>query len=119
VTNVTYESFDEFNLKWGQKIRRLQTGEAVSLLANDPQVREIAVDYFPIDETPALRAAVERLVEKNFASECFVTAAEADRELETYRRKLLSGPTILIPTYQVPAPPDDGTNPPGIAPFPL
>ncbi len=117
VTNVTYESFDEFNLKWGQKIRRLQTGEAVSLLANDPQVREIAVDYFPIDETPALRAAVERLVEKNFASECFVSAAEADRELEAYRRRLLMGPPIVIPASQAAATDDD--KPPAAGAFPL
>ncbi|MDP1796785.1 MAG: DUF87 domain-containing protein [Planctomycetaceae bacterium] len=118
VTNVTYQSFDEFNLEWGQKIRKLKTGEAVSLLANDPQVRELAVDYFPIEDTPSLRAAVDRLLEKNFASECFVSAAEADRELEAYRRQLLSGPKIIVPHAQPTVARDDESST-DVGAFPL
>ena len=95
-TNITFESFEEYALKWGQKIRRLRTGEAFLQEANSPDIRQIKVDYFPIEETAELRAAVDELKEQNFASEFFMTATEADREGEECRVSLLSVRPELI-----------------------
>jgi len=94
VSNITYESFDEFALKWGQQIRRLKTGQCYLQLANEDTIRKIQVDYLPIEEPPELRAAVEELKERNFSSEFFISASQADREAEQQRQLLLSGQSL-------------------------
>ncbi len=43
-----------------------------------------------------LRDAVDALIEKNFESEFFISAAEADRETELYRQQLLNGSPIQL-----------------------
>ncbi|MEX1096266.1 MAG: FtsK/SpoIIIE domain-containing protein [Planctomycetales bacterium] len=96
VTNVTYQSFEEWDIAWGQKIRRLGTGEAICLLANDPQVREVRIDYHPIEPTRELLRRKDELLARNFASEFFLTAGEADREADACRRMLLTAPPIVI-----------------------
>lgn len=95
-SKITFESFDEFAVRWGQQIRRLKTGEAYLQLANCDDVQKIKVDYFPIDETPDLDTRVNELVAKNFESEFFISAAEADRHAEECRQSLFSPEPIKI-----------------------
>jgi len=97
ISNITYESFEEQSLQWGKEIRRLQTGEAFGMFASDPNVHFVNVDHLPLSESPQLREAVDALIEKNFESEFFISAAEADRETERYRQQLLQGTPILLP----------------------
>jgi len=96
ISNKTYESFEEQMLHWGQAIRKLQTGEAFGMFAGDPDVHTIKVDHWPLHESPQLREAVDALIEKNFESDFFISATEADREAELYRQQLLQGSPILL-----------------------
>ncbi len=96
INNKTYLSFDEQALEWGQEIRKLQTGEAFGMFAGDPNVHTVKVDYLPLYESPELREAVDALIEKNFESDYFISASEADREAELYRQQLLSGKPIQL-----------------------
>ncbi|MBI1312134.1 DUF87 domain-containing protein [bacterium] len=101
VTNVTYESFDEFAIKWGQKIRRLSTGESFLQLVNDPEIRPVLVDYVPIEPSHSLDTRLGDLLARNFESDFFITKAEADREREDCRRWLLTTPAIRLPDQTV------------------
>tara|TARA_R110002111_G_scaffold164386_3_gene230571 strand:+ start:23724 stop:25484 length:1761 start_codon:yes stop_codon:yes gene_type:complete len=96
ISNITYESFEEQSLQWGKEIRRLQTGEAFGMFAGDPDVHFVNVDYLPLYDSPQLREAVETLIEKNFESDFFISASEADREIERYRQQLLQGAPIQL-----------------------
>lgn len=119
VSNITFESFDEYALKWGQKIRHLKTGEAFCMFPGDPTIHEVAVDYLPIDDTPEMQDAVSALLERNYDSEFFVSAAEADLEAETIRADLLGGKLLRVGSEESPesAPPpstpksDEGKTP--------
>ncbi len=106
ISNKTYESFDEQMLHWGQSIRKLKTGEAFGMFAGDPNVHTVKVDYLPLYESPELREAVDSLIEKNFESEYFISASEADREAELYRQQLLQGKPILLPSKDYTISPD-------------
>ncbi len=96
VTKITFESFEEAALKWGQRIRRRGTGEAFAMFPNDPDVHSIAVAHFPIDETPEMEGRVAELLNRNYESDFFLTAAEADQELAECRRTLFTSPPIVI-----------------------
>ena len=96
LSNITYESFEEQSLQWGKAIRKLQTGEAFGMFAGDLAVHFVNVDHLPLYESLQLRDAVDALIEKNFESEFFISAAEADRETERYRQQLLQGTPILL-----------------------
>jgi len=98
VSSLTFESFDEQALEWGREIRRLQTGEAIAQLANSPDIRRILVDFLPLDDLPSLERRVEELLHRNFESDFFISSQAASSELERYRRELLTGPTIRIPS---------------------
>lgn len=97
ITNVTYEPFDEFAIKWGQRLRRLQTGESFLQRANDPEIRSVLVDYVPVESTRSLQTCVSELLARNFESDFFITKADADREREECRRWLLTEPAIRLP----------------------
>ena len=97
VSSITYESFEEQALLWGKEIRRLQTGEAFIQLANDPEIHFAKIDHLPIHDSLELRDRIEELIVKNFESEFFISAAEADRELELYRHQLLQESPIVLP----------------------
>ncbi|QDU10900.1 type IV secretory system conjugative DNA transfer family protein [Gimesia aquarii] len=97
ISRITYESFEEQALEWGKQIRQLQTGEAFGMFAGDPNVHFVNVDHLPMYESPQLRDAVDALIEQNFQSEFFISAAEADRETERYRQQLLQGSPFLLP----------------------
>ena len=96
ISNKTYLSFDEQFLEWGTNIRKLQTGEAFGMFAGDPDVHTVKVDYLPLFESSELRERVDALIEKNFESEFFISASEADREADLYRQQLLQGKPIQL-----------------------
>lgn len=96
ITNVTYESFDEFAIKWGQQLRQLRTGESFLQQANDPTIRSVLVDYVPVEPDAALQARVSELLARNFESDFFITKAEADHEREECRRWLLTTPAVRL-----------------------
>ncbi len=98
VTNVTYQSFEEWSLDWGKRIRQLRTGEAFAMFANNPGVHQIAIEHLPIYDTRDMKARVEDLLAKNYESEFFLTADAADREIAECRRLLLQSPPIVVTT---------------------
>ncbi|QDT38397.1 type IV secretory system conjugative DNA transfer family protein [Stratiformator vulcanicus] len=91
-SSLTFEGFDEFVVKWGQQIRKLKVGEAYYQEADTDEIRKIKLDHIDIPDSPEIAAAVERLKERNFDSDFFISAGEADREAEELRAKLLAGP---------------------------
>jgi len=92
VTNLTFESFDEFALKWGRKIRRLRTGNALATFPNDDEIHSIRINALLLEETRSSLSAVKDLVARNYSSEFFISGEAADRELEECRRLLLQSP---------------------------
>jgi hypothetical protein len=92
VSSVTFESFEEYALKWGKELRSLKEGQAFLQLPGSNSIQPVQVDYLPIEETPQLRDAVEELVEKNFASEHFVTQHQANIEYEQCWQEMLRLP---------------------------
>ena len=66
------------------------------MFTGDPDVHTIKVDYLSSHESPQLREAIDSLIEKNFESEFFISATEADREAEIYRQQLLKGTPIRL-----------------------
>ena len=101
MTNVTYESFDEFSIKWGQRLRRLDRGESFLQLVNDPRIRNVKVDYLPFELTAELQRRIDELLEQNYESDFFITQAEADRERDECRQWLLTSPTVRLPDQTV------------------
>ncbi|WP_197439972.1 TraM recognition domain-containing protein [Calycomorphotria hydatis] len=120
VSGITFESFDEFVIKWGQWIRNLKTGEAYLQVANEDHIRKIQVDYQPIEDSREMSQAVEELKEQNFSSDFFISAHEADQESEQCRRQLLSHQPIVLPGTQstdqatIVPPPDAGEEEDGV-----
>lgn len=110
ISNITYESFEEQSLQWGKQIRRLQTGEAFGMFAGDSDVHFVNVDYLPLYDSPQLREAVETLIEKNFESDYFISASEADREIERYRQQLLQGAPIQLSDHDYHIKPEEAND---------
>jgi hypothetical protein len=98
LSNVQFKSFDEERTEWGQVIRTLSTGEALAKFYNDRQLHHILVDEDPIPDSPSLRDAVQELIQRNFESDVFVSAARIDQEAEEIRLSLFQPPLIVIPT---------------------
>ena len=92
ISNITYESFEEYSLKWGKRLRTMKEGQAYLQLPGMPNIDPIQVDYFPIEETPELRDAVAELEARNFASEHFVSTGQANREYEQCWEEMLKLP---------------------------
>ena len=87
----TYFTFDEQRQEWARALRRLHTGEGVLRVVDDDRLREIRVKRtvpghlaFPwetvLKRMPQVTEAYERLLEENFAQECFVSPAVIERE---------------------------------------
>jgi hypothetical protein len=119
VSNITFESFDEFAVQWGQWIRQLKTGQAYLQLANSDRVRKIKVDHVPFPQTPKLLEAIARLKERNFASDFFISAAEADREAEQCRLQLFEQPPIRLESSPENKKADPSDDSPPSSPFEL
>lgn len=91
-----FQSFAEFEIEWGQRIRRLKTGQAFWQQAEAEVIRKLQVDHVPIEQTPETRRRVDELIARNFESEFFISAEQADREAEECRRKLLSDEPMVF-----------------------
>ena len=91
ISSRTFQSFEEYALEFGKCIRHLGIGEAFLVPPNGAAIKNIQVDYFPIEPTIERLEAVEKLKEANFADSCFISAADAETESEQLRRHLLSG----------------------------
>lgn len=98
----TYFTFEEQRHLWAQKIRRLRTGRALLRIVNDPTIYEVdvkrsvpghlAYDWAFVEKRlPEVAEAYHRLLDDNFAQECFVSPRAI--ELETKRRleRVLTG----------------------------
>lgn len=86
----TYVNFEEWALKWGRDVRSAGLGEAFLTTPESSTPEKIKVKHFEIPEHSEAVERRETLIEKNFASDVFVSAAEADRELEEHRVQLLT-----------------------------
>jgi hypothetical protein len=98
IVRVDYRSREEVVHQWRKNIRQLQTGECLAKLANDPELYRVLVNYLPQYDDPRLDRAVEELIARNYEEGPFITAEEADRELEQIRHKLLTGPKLIVPS---------------------
>ena len=109
LSNRTYESFDEQKSIWAREVRNLRTGQALVRLVNDPTLYRVNVKrstpgFLAYDmqtiarKFPEAFERVERLLEKNFQSEYFASAATVDREIESRIEDLLSNKIVLPPT---------------------
>lgn len=102
VSGVTFQSFEECSLGWGQAIRRLKAGQVYLQQPAKDEIRAIEIDYHEIPQTPALRAAVAKLKEDNFRSDFFISASEADKEAEDCRSLLLNSNSFVMPDQMGP-----------------
>ena len=105
VSSVTFKSFDEERTEWGKDIRTLSTGEAIAKFYNDRALHRVLVDEDPIPDSTQLREAVQELIQKNFESDLFVSAARLDEEAEEIRLSLFQSPTIFLPRLNSPGHP--------------
>ena len=97
LSKVMFKSFEEERIEWGKELRTLNTGETLAKFYNDREIYPVRVNEDPIPDSPKLRAAVEELIQKNFESDVFISAALADQEAEQIRLSLFESPTIVIP----------------------
>lgn len=88
--------FEEFKLKIGRQIRMLGTGEAVMILASDPQPRWIKFDWREVPDIPSVREEQQELEQRNLESGLFLSPETIDRELERLRGELLGPERIRL-----------------------
>ena len=96
VSNITFKSFEERRSEWGRDIRKLGTGQALGKFADDPQLYRVQVHHDPIPDSPQIRAEMQNLIEQNFQSDLFVSAADLDREAEELRQALFHDPPVTL-----------------------
>ena len=96
ISNVTFQSFDEFRTIKAREIRQLLTGQALVKFANNPRVHHVAVDKPTIPDSAWIQDALAALSERNLNSDLFVPASEIDREAEQLRQRLLQPPSIRL-----------------------
>ncbi len=97
VSGVTFKSFDEECIEWGRRIRTQATGQAVAKFYNDPKLYDVAIDEDPIPDSHRLQDAMDELIQKNFESDVFVSAARLDAEAEEIRLSLFQSSPIIVP----------------------
>ncbi len=93
---LTFLPFEEFKLKIGRQIRMLGTGEAVMILANNPQPRWIKFDWQEVPDIPSVRNRYQELLQQNLESGLFLSPETIDRELERLRGELLGPERIRL-----------------------
>lgn len=96
VSNKTYSTFDEQRTEWARRLREKRTGEAFGKFKDDPTLYDIDVTRHPVPEGPANEEAVTELLQKNFESEFFVSAAIVEQQGEKLREEILRAPVIPI-----------------------
>lgn len=102
LSGVTFKSFEEETNGWGKVLRTLKTGEALAKFYDDPQLHRVLVDEDPIPDSERLREAVKELIQKNFESDLFVSAARADEEAEEIRLSLFQPQKLILPPCVLP-----------------
>ena len=98
LSSQTYSSFDEQRLEWMKAVRQLKTGHCFGKFVDDDRLYNIRVKYEPVAETARAQARVDELVQRNYEQDFFISSAEADRQGELARLKLLEQPKIIINT---------------------
>lgn len=106
ISRKTYFSFDEQRIDWAKKIRTKRTGAAFGKFKDDPRLYDLAINHIPIIETPELIENREKLLERNFSQDCFISKEEVERQGEQQRQLLLSGESIVIKSDE----PTSGSN---------
>lgn len=91
VSSRSYYSFDEQRTQWAQRVRQMRTGEALGKFRDDPKLYRLLIDRHIVPETPASERAMEELLERNFASEFFRSAAQVEQEEDRLRQSILGG----------------------------
>lgn len=115
LSNRTFFTFDEQMREWGRDIRLLTTGRALLRLVNDPRLQIVDVErttpgflQFDMDiirkKFPGALDDMDRLVEKNFESDYFMSAEAIDRETAERMRQ------VIHPTLSVAAAADRGVG---------
>lgn len=117
-SGVTFKSFEEETNEWGRVLRTLNTGEALAKFYNDSVLHRVLIDEDPIPDSMRLRAAVDELIQKNFESDLFVSAAQADREAEEIRLSLFQPPKLILPPDRQADPNGNSQLPPSAEPDP-
>lgn len=114
----TYFGFDEMRSVWARDIRNLRRGTAFLRLVDDPtlyhvDVKRSAPGYLSWDagqlreEMPEALEDVERLVERNFSSDLFVSPVVIERETQERLQRVI-GTAGGVPPQPSPAPQGDG-----------
>lgn len=98
LSSKTYTSFDEQRLEWMKIVRQLKTGHCFGKFVDDDRLHRIHVKYEPVPETARTEARVAELVQRNYEQDFFISSAEADRQGELARLKLLEQPKIIVKT---------------------
>lgn len=98
VSRKMYFTFDEQRTEWAQRIRTRRTGEAFGKFRDDERLYDLVIGHHPIPDTPRLLESVEELVQRNFASDVFVSKTYVETEGERIRESLLRQPPITIHT---------------------
>lgn len=123
ITSVTYESFEEQSIEWGQRIRSMKTGEAILQRPGTLDVEQLKVNYMELAETRESDEAVQRLLQKNFESDFFISTEQARQEHEQCLDDLLSKPILTIESNasrkDPPHAASDPTDSPSTNPFEL
>lgn len=99
----TFFTFDEDKREWGRDVRRATTGEAFVRVVDQPkshhvQVKQSAAGHLSFTKEqlreylPEVFDDVERLKEKNFASDLFTSPQAIDREIQMRLERILGMP---------------------------
>jgi hypothetical protein len=122
----THYSFEEQKQMWASRIRKLRTGSALVRLVDDTRLHEIDVkrsapgflrhDIAKIArDFPQALDDLDRLVERNFAADCFVPAHLVDREAQSRIQRVLNPPIdVRLPSSP---PMNEATGNPSRDPF--
>ncbi len=121
LSSRTYMSFDEQRSLWAQKVRNLPTGVALTRLVDDANLYEVDVKRSApahllwdtetlAQQFPEALDDVDRLVEKNFASDLFVSPEVIDRETRE-RIEAVLHPKLVIPADSRPVEGAEGNQP--------
>jgi hypothetical protein len=101
LVNRTYVTFDEDKQVWAREIRNASRGRAFIRLVDQPQLFDVdikrsAAGHLALDpeklqeDFPDVLEDVERLIERNFESDLFLSPEEVDREMQERIERVLN-----------------------------
>jgi hypothetical protein len=92
----TYFSFEEQMLGYGRDLRNKGTGKAFITLPGDPIVHDVAIQQYPVFETPMLLDAKAALLENNFSNRSlFLPQPEVDQRWNQFVDDLGVGKVVM------------------------